>query len=157
MRWRAIGIAALLALVVAMIGGTLTDIGPWYQGLVKPSWKPPDPAFGVIWTIIFSLAAAAGVIGWRRATTAPRREWLIGLFCLNGFLNILWTLLFFRLRRPDLALFEVVALWLSVALLIVFFARFSRLSSALLAPYLIWVSVASALNLAIVQANAPFG
>ncbi len=155
-RWRAVGTAALAALAVAAIGGTLTDVGPWYQGLAKPSWTPPDAAFGVIWTVIFTLAAAAGVVGWRRASTPVRREWLIALFCLNGFLNVLWTLLFFRLRRPDWGLIEVVGLWVSVAALIVFLARFSRLSGALLAPYLVWVSVAAALNLSIVQLNAPF-
>ena len=155
-RWRAVATAAVAALVVAAIGGTLTDVGPWYQALAKPSWTPPDAAFGVVWTVIFSLAAAAGVVGWPRASTAARREWLIGLFCLNGFLNILWTLLFFRLRRPDWGLIEVVGLWLSVGMLIVFFARFSRASALLLAPYLVWVSVAAALNLDIVTLNAPF-
>jgi tryptophan-rich sensory protein len=145
------------AIAVAAIGGTLTDLGPWYQRLRKPSWQPPDAAFGLIWTVIFALAAAAGYIGWRRATSRERREWLIGLFSLNGFLNVLWSLLFFRLKRPDWALDEVAGLWLSIGLLMVFLAPFARLSSVLLAPYLIWVSIAAALNLAVVQTNAPFG
>ncbi len=155
-RWRAVLVAAAAALAVAVIGGTLTDVGPWYQSLRKPDWKPPDLAFGPIWTVIFALAAAAGVIGWRRAETRSRREWLIALFLMNGFLNVLWSLLFFRLQRPDWALTEVAALWVSVALLIGFFWRFARLCSLLLAPYLLWVSIASALNLYVVQANAPF-
>ena len=70
---------------------------------------------------------------------------------------MLWSLLFFRMHRPDLALIEVAALWASIAALILFQLRRSPLSAALLAPYLIWVSIAAALNTAIVQMNGPFG
>jgi tryptophan-rich sensory protein len=149
-------IAAGAAAAVAAIGGTLTTLGPWYRGLAKPSWQPPDAAFGFIWTLIFALAAASGAIGWRKAPSRARREWLVGLFALNGFLNIFWSLLFFRLHRPDWALTEVVAFWLSILGLITFLARFSWVSAALLAPYLLWVSIASALNFEVVRLNGPF-
>ena len=56
---------------------------------------------------------------WRSAPGQASREWLRGLFALNGFLNVLWSLLYFRMRRPDWALLEVGLLWLSVLLLMV--------------------------------------
>jgi tryptophan-rich sensory protein len=155
-RARAVVVAAAAALAVAIVGGTLTDLGPWYRNLHKPSWQPPDAAFGVIWTTIFALAAAAGVIGWRAASRGMR-EWMIGLFALNGFLNILWSLLFFRLHRPDWGLMEVGDLWLSIGLLIVFLARLSWVASTLMAPYLVWVTIAAVLNYEVVRLNAPFG
>ncbi len=154
---RAVLVAAAAAFSVAAIGGTLTELGPWYRALAKPAWQPPDWAFGAIWTAIFSMAAACGVIAWRAAPARATREWIIGLFALNGFLNVFWSLLFFRLHRPDWALIEVAALWLSIAVLIVFIARLSRGAAALLAPYLIWVSIAAALNNAVVRLNPPFG
>ncbi|MDX2276554.1 MAG: TspO/MBR family protein [Hyphomonadaceae bacterium] len=154
---RPIAVAAGAALFVAILGGTVTDLGPWYQNLQKPDWQPPDPAFGIIWTTIFALTAAAAVITWRRAPKGAEREWLIGLFALNGFLNVLWTLLFFRLQRPDWALVEVAALWLSIVLLIIVCARHARLAGFLLTPYLIWVSLASVLNYDVVRLNGPFG
>lgn len=89
--------------------------------------------------------------------TGPEREWLVGLFSLNGFLNILWSLLFFQLHRPDWSLVEVCFLWLSVVSLIIFTARHSRLAGMLLTPYLVWVSPASVLNFDVVRLNAPFG
>lgn len=153
---RAVLVAAAAAVAVAAIGGSLTTLGPWYHALAKPSWQPPDPAFGIIWTLIFALAAASGAIGWRQAPSRASREWLLGLFALNGFLNILWSLLFFRLHRPDWALTEVVAFWLSIVGLIVLLARFSWVAAALLAPYLVWVSIASALNFEVVRLNGPF-
>jgi tryptophan-rich sensory protein len=150
-------VAALMALSVATIGGTLTDTGPWYRGLVKPSWTPPDLAFGVIWTVIFALCAISGVTAWRATDHRSMREWIVGLFAFNGFLNVFWSLLFFRFQRPDLALLEVVPFWLSICVLMVIIWPTSRVASVLLAPYLAWVSLASLLNDQIVHSNAPFG
>jgi tryptophan-rich sensory protein len=155
-RWDAVIVAALAAIAVAAIGGTLTDLGPWYYALKQPAWKPPDAAFGIIWTVIFALTALAAVIAWRRDRNPARRQWMIGLFALNGFLNILWSLIFFKLQRPDIALIEVAALWLSILALIVFVYRSAPLASALLAPYLAWVSAAALLTYDVVRLNGPF-
>jgi tryptophan-rich sensory protein len=149
--------AGALAIFVATLGGSLTDLGPWYQELRKPAWQPPGPAFGIIWTVVFACAAASGVMAWTRMDRGPAREWLLGLFALNGFLNVLWSLLFFRLQRPDFALWEVGALWLSIVLLIVYVARRSPISAWLLSPYLVWVSIAAVLNYEVVRLNGPFG
>ena len=149
-------IAATAAVVVASAGALVTDIDPWYQSLVQPGWKPPDWLFGPAWTMIFALAAAAGVIAWREAPSQTSRKWMLALFALNGFLNILWSLLYFRFRRPDWALLEVGLLWLSVLLLMVAIGRYSRRASFLLAPYLIWIGFAGALNWATVRLNPPF-
>lgn len=149
-------IAAMLAGIVALVGATITDIGPWYQSLVKPAWAPADVVYGFAWTAIYACTAVAGVTGWVAAPTWRAREWLLGLFALNGFLNILWSLLFFRLHRPDWAVAEVVLLWLSIAMLITVAGRHSRRSAVLLMPYLIWVGFAGYLNWTIVQLNAPF-
>jgi tryptophan-rich sensory protein len=156
-RWRPVAIAAAAALFVAILGGLMTDLGPWYRNLKQPSWKPPDWAFGPIWTTIFALAAAAGVIGWRRAPTRAVRETLLLLFAANGFLNVFWSLLYFRLHRPDWSLVEVPLLWLSVFALIVVLRRFAKSAAWLLAPYLVWVSIAAALNWQGVVLNRPFG
>jgi benzodiazapine receptor len=150
-------VAAIAALLVASLGATITDLGPWYQTLVKPSWQPPDWLFGPVWTLIFALSALSAAIGWREAPGASARDWVIGLFALNGFLNLFWSLLFFRIKRPDWALMEVVLLWLSVLVLILLLARFSSSASRLLWPYLAWVAFAAVLNWRVVTLNGPFG
>jgi tryptophan-rich sensory protein len=149
-------VAAAAALGVAGLGALMTDLGPWYLGLRQPAWKPPDWLFGPAWTLIFALAALAGVMAWKRAPDRAGREWLLVLFALNGFLNILWSLLFFRLQRPDWALLEVVFLWLSVLLLVGVVSRYAKAAAALLLVYLAWVTFAAALNLSVVRLNAPF-
>lgn len=154
---RPVAAAGTAALLIAIIGGTLTDIGPWYQSLRQPAFKPPDWLFAPAWTLIYALCVAAATIAWRRARAPADRETMVGLFALNGFLNVLWSLLFFRLHRPDWALVEVGFLWLSVAALIVVLGRYARPAALLLTPYLVWVSFASAVNAVVVRLNGPFG
>lgn len=148
--------AACAATLVAGAGMTITEIGPWYHSLKQPGWAPPDWAFGVIWTTVFFLIACSGATSWMRAPGGRAAEILLGLFALNGFLNLLWSFLFFRLHRPDWALIEVVALWLSILVLIVISWRSSRSAAFLLIPYLVWVSIAAVLNYQVVMLNAPF-
>jgi len=150
-------IAGLLATMVAVVGATITYTGPWYDSLVQPRWAPPDAVYPVAWTAIYALTALAGVTVWLAMPNRREREWLIGIWALNGFLNIMWSLLFFRLHRPDWALIEVLALWLSVVALIVIIWRRSILGAVLLIPYLLWVTFAGYLNMAIVKLNGPFG
>lgn len=152
-----VSVAAIAALGVAALGGTITDLGPWYESLRKPAWTPPRLAFPIVWTTIFALAAAAGVAAWRAAPKARAADTVVGLFALNGFLNVLWSLLFFRLERPDWAMAELLLLEFSVLVLIWYCGRFSRLSATLLVPYAVWVAIAGALNWQVVQLNGPFG
>jgi tryptophan-rich sensory protein len=154
--WGPILVAAIAACAVAAVGGLATDIGPWYRQLRKPSWQPPDWAFAPAWTVIFTLTAWAGVLGWYHAPDDAARVTVVAVFALNGVLNMLWSLLFFKWQRPDWALMEVVPLWLSIAALIAVLAGLSTLGSWLLVPYLLWVSFAAYLNRTIVRLNRPF-
>ncbi|WP_026596905.1 TspO/MBR family protein [Methylobacterium sp. 77] len=155
--WGTIAVAAGAAFVTALAGGLLTVTGPWYQALRRPSWKPPDWAFGPVWTTIFTLTAVSAVIAWNADAEASTRHALLAAYGVNLVLNIAWSGIFFRLRRPDWAYLEVIALWLSIVALIVVTARISGIAALLLAPYLAWVSVATLLNRAIVRLNGPFG
>jgi len=155
--WKPIVVATAVAVTVATVGGLLTDVGPWYQNLRTPSWKPPDWAFGPAWTTIFVLAVVSAVSAWRNAADAVAQRQVVVLFALNACLNVLWSTLFFALRRPDWALWEVGLLWLAIALPMVVLWRRTRLASACLLPYLLWVSFAAILNLSVVRLNAPFG
>ena len=152
----AIALAAAWGIAVAGCGAWLTDISSWYHAIRKPSWQPPDWLFGPAWTLILGLASYSAYLALRDAETPAGRTQIAGLFIINGLLNILWSPLFFRLRRPDLALLEVPLLWLSILALIVALAPVSATASLLLVPYLAWVSFAAFLNLTIVRLNPPF-
>ncbi len=149
-----IAVAAGVTAVVLTIGGLVTNVGPWYRQLRKPPWNPPNWLFGPAWTVILGLAAWAGVLAWNGAGGDSAAQVRIGaLYGVNILFHLLWSPLFFNLRRPDWALMEVPFLWASILALIVGLAPFSVFAAVLLAPYLLWVSFAAFLNLTIVRLN----
>lgn len=135
----------------------MTSVDSWYRGLRKPALRPPDWLFGPAWTIILGLAAWSAVIAWNAAASDGERTRVIALFAFNALCHLLWSPLFFRLRRPDWALVEVAFLWLSLIALIVGLWPISQMAALLILPYFAWVSFASWLNRAIVRMNGPFG
>jgi tryptophan-rich sensory protein len=149
--WAAVGVFA-----VAGLGGLATELGPWYRGLKQPWWQPPDAAFGPAWSLIYLLSAIAAVRVWLRANTSREKVQWLSAWAANGFLNVLWSWLFFKARRPDWALAEVALLWLSIVCLIALARRRDGLAALLLVPYLLWVAFAASLNHAVVRLNGPF-
>jgi tryptophan-rich sensory protein len=145
-RARPVLAAALSAIVVAGLGAVITDLSPWYYIL-----------FGPAWTLIFGLTALSFVTAWNRTPQQSQRGRLPWAFATNLALNILWSMLFFRFRRPDWALAEVSLLWLSIAVLMWLVGPHSKAAAWMLAPYLAWVTFAAALNLEVVRLNYPFG
>ena len=156
MSWTIV-VAAAAAIVLAGAGGLLTEIGPWYRNLRKPRLQPPDWLFGPAWTVILGLWAWSASAGYHGATTAGGRLCVVAMFAVNFVFHLLWSPLFFKWKRPDWALIEVVFLWASVLALVVGLRQYSVTASWLVVPYLVWVSFASWLNWAIVSLNAPFG
>ncbi len=142
----------LWAVATALVGTSLTEIGPWYQGLSRPSWQPPDWAFGPAWTAIFALSAFAFVLAWRRAPQ-PGRVWLLAVYAINGVCNAGWSLLFFAMKRPDWALWETIPLAASVTAMMLVAGRHSRAAAWLLTPYLAWVLFATFLNWTLLKLN----
>ncbi|QDV33935.1 TspO/MBR family protein [Tautonia plasticadhaerens] len=145
-----------LCFSAAGVGGWLTarGLGAWYDSLRKPSWNPPGAVFGPVWTLLYASMAVAAWLAWRRSGWAGARGALL-LFGLQLVLNVAWSGLFFGLRRPDLALLEIAALWLAILATLVAFARVRPLAGWLMAPYLLWVTFATALNFALWRLNAP--
>ena len=152
----ALGFSGAVAVIVAVAGGVLTEIGPGYDSLRKPSWKPPDWAFGPVWTVILILAAISAALAWEAAATPGARAAVLAVLIVNAILNIAWSGIFFKMKRPDWALYEVAMLWLSIVALIVVLGAQSATAGLLMVPYLVWVSTATFLNYRIVQMNKPF-
>jgi len=146
-------IAAGVAIFLGVAGGLLTEIGPWYRNLRKPRLNPPDWVFGPAWTIILGLAAWSAVLAWEAAATPGEQRLVVLLFVANAVCHLLWSPLFFKLKRPDWALAEVAFLWASLVALVIGLAPISRTASLLILPYLLWVSFASWLNWRIVRLN----
>jgi translocator protein len=145
----------VVSFVPAAVGGRFLP-GAWYQALDKPPWTPPGWVFGPAWTLLyFSMGVAAWLV-WRERGV-ERAALPLALFAVQLVLNGLWSWLFFGLRRPDLGLVDIVALWAAIAGTVVTFWGVRPLAGAILLPYLAWVSFATALNASIWRRNGGGG
>jgi tryptophan-rich sensory protein len=151
-----LAVAGGAALILALGGGLLTDIGPWYRNLTKPRLQPPDWLFGPAWTLILGAWAYSAALAWTAAPDSATRTLVVVAFGFNAVLHFSWSPLFFKLKRPDWALIEIVPFWLSILALILIVAPLSERAAWLLVPYISWVSFAAGLNWKIVQLNKPF-
>ena len=116
----------------------IQDTKLWYHALPLSSLTPPDYVFGIVWSILLLLQAIAAFLVWGKAS--PR------YFVLQLALNMLWSFVFFYLRRPDIA-FAVVLLFIIAFIMNIWvFSKANKLAGALLVPTLLWVLFAVYLN-----------
>jgi tryptophan-rich sensory protein len=129
--------------------GAIFTPGAWYEGLKKPWWRPPNWLFGPAWAVLFCCIAVAGWLVWRQAGFGLA----LAVYAVQLGLNFAWSWLFFGMRRPDLAFWDLCALWVSIAVCIALFAPVSATAAWLFVPYLAWVSFAGVLNLTMWRLN----
>jgi tryptophan-rich sensory protein len=131
---------------------TLPSITTWYATLNKASFNPPPWVFGPVWTTLYLLMGVSLFLVLQKKLK-KQRNFLLVLFVVQLFLNFLWSVIFFGMHLPLAALLEIGLLWISIALLIIDFWKFSKPAALLLVPYIAWVSIASVLNLFVVLLN----
>jgi len=171
-------IAIALTEVAGVIGAIFTTplTLDWYADLTKPGLNPPDWLFGPVWIMLYALIGVALYLVWKNNwkvrnhilergqktwnrfserfwTGSWQKQNVIAIFGIQLFLNILWTYIFFGLKFPLLAFFEILALWFAILYTIVNFYRVSKASAYLLIPYILWVSFAAYLNLFVFMLN----
>ena len=132
---------------------TFTQITTWYLVLNKPFFSPPNFVFGPVWTTLYALMGISIYLIYEAKIKKPEKNYLIKLFALQLFLNFLWTIIFFGMHLLFPAFFEIILLWGIILLLIIKFFKYSKLASYLLIPYILWVSFASLLNIAVALLN----
>ena len=143
----------VVCFVAAAIGGAASvQAGPFYTQLVRPEWAPPASLFGPVWTVLYALMAIAAWLVWRVNGFRAARVALT-LFLVQLALNALWSWLFFGWHRGGLAFADIVVLWALIVATVIAFWRIRPWAGALLLPYLLWVSFASALNYSVWQLN----
>ncbi len=143
-------LSCMLPLSAAAIGSLSTTAqSDWYRGLIKPFFNPPGWVFGPVWTVLYLMMGISFFLIWRRGFSGRAGRAALVLFLSQLTLNAIWTLLFFGLQSPLLALADIVLLWILIVFTIHTFATLSKPAAWLLIPYMVWVSFASVLNAAI--------
>jgi translocator protein len=139
----------LAACGAAAATGAMFQPGEWYRGLNKPSWTPPDWLFPVAWTTLYLCMSWAAM----RVAGLPGTGQALALWSVQIALNTLWTPVFFGLQRMGAGLVVLVCLWLAVLATTVAFWGHDGVAGLLMVPYLVWVSVAGALNYSVWSLN----
>lgn len=139
----------LAACGAAATTGAAFPPGKWYLTLDRPSWTPPNWVFPLAWTSLYIAMSYAA------ARAAPHEGSGTGmaLWGLQIALNTLWSPIFFGLRRFGAAIIVVVALWIAVAGTMLAFWQLDPLAGWLFVPYLLWCTIAAALNIAMWRRN----
>lgn len=132
----------LLACAAAAATGVMFKPGAWYDGLVKPGFTPPNWVFPVAWTTLYLLIAWAGA----RLAQQPGNAVAMGLWAAQIALNTLWTPVFFGAHRLGAGMVILALLWLTVAALVIAAFALDLWAGLMIAPYLVWLCVAAALN-----------
>jgi tryptophan-rich sensory protein len=147
LNWLALIPWLVLCFSVAWFGAQFSP-GEWYGQLVKPSWTPPSWLFPPVWTILYAMMAVAAWLVWSQKGFAGA-SLALGLFMLQLLLNGLWSWFFFGLQNITLGLVDMTLLWFALLATLIAFWRQRPFAGWLLAPYLVWVSYAASLNIAI--------
>lgn len=145
----ALGAGALSALFSPAFSASAAH---WYALLVKPHWLPPEKWFAPVWIASYVLMAIAAWFVWRERYHRNRAA-AIGAYGVQLLLNALWAPVFFGLKNIGGGLFDIVALWLAVGWTLREFARVRPAAAVILVPYLLWVTFAAAINLAVWKLN----
>jgi tryptophan-rich sensory protein len=150
------GLLAIIAVAAASVVGqlaTFPNLAPWYAGLVKPSFNPPNWIFGPVWTTLYLMMAFAVWRILRLTEASAGRRWALGLFFAQLALNAAWSWLFFAAHNPLLGLINIVLQILVILATIVAFYRLDKLAACCMVPLAGWVCFASVLNFAIWKLN----
>jgi len=142
-----------LTLLTGGVSGYLTapEIESWYAGLNKPVFNPPNYLFGPVWTLLYIMMGVSFFIILQTATNNKGR--CITVFAVQLILNFLWSIIFFNFHDIFFALFDIALLWASILVMILVFYKENKIAALLQVPYLLWVTFATALNIAILFLN----
>lgn len=147
-------IVVVTCLAIGYFSGmaTQSSIKTWFPTLIKPSFNPPNWVFAPVWSMLYIMMGIAAGFVWNRMEASKDKELVkksLIFFAIQLGLNALWSVLFFGLRNPMLALIEIVLLWLMIYETYIKFSKIDKIAGYLFLPYLAWVSFATILNASI--------
>jgi tryptophan-rich sensory protein len=140
-----IGVAQLAGLIGSL--ATFPEIGTWYSTLIKPSFNPPNWIFGPVWTTLYILMGIALYLVWDKGTNKKAVRTAIWVFFIHLVVNCLWSVVFFGLHSLSGGIIVILILLAMIIILMKLFYPINRWAAYLLAPYLLWVSFATVLNM----------
>ena len=124
-----------------------------YSRITAPPLSPPGWIFPVVWTILYVLMGISFYLVWNSNAPIYEKKKAFSIYAIQLFLNFIWSPIFFNMRAYLIAFIVLLALWGFVLAMIIRFYKISKLAGILQIPYLIWLTFAGYLNLAIYLLN----
>ena len=145
--WKLV-VSIIACLAAGAIGSIFTRqaIPTWYATLEKPVFNPPNWLFAPVWTLLYIMMGIAAFLVWRKGLENRQVRVALIVFLVQLVLNALWSVAFFGLESPLFGVVVIAALWVAILLTVLKFYRISLAASALMWPYLLWVTFAAVLN-----------
>ena len=149
-KWKVYLLGALIPITIGSIAGLLTmdSMEIYSQMAVKPPLAPPGWLFPVVWTVLYALMGIGSVMVWQTPPSKQRNRGL-NLYVAQLIVNFFWSLIFFNAQAFGLAALWLILLWVLVILMTVQFWKVDQLAGKLQIPYIIWLTFAAYLNIAI--------
>jgi benzodiazapine receptor len=144
-------ISILASFAAGGIGSLFTfkAIPTWYPSLKKPPYTPPNWVFGPVWTSLYILMGISVFLVWQKGLSTNGVLLAFILFWVQLVFNALWSVIFFGIKSKGGGAIIIVVLWLLILAVIITSFRVSAWAGGLFIPYIIWVSIASYLNIGI--------
>ena len=130
-----------------------TDWKTWYDNLHKPTWTPSGVTIGIIWSILYPIIIGIFIAIVIRTSRGEYPWYILAIATVNLITNALFTFIQFRLKNLKLASVDIIIVWITIVAAGILLWPHSKILAVLLLPYLVWVSIASTLQLSITKMN----
>lgn len=128
-------------------------IPTWYATIIKPSFKPPDWSFPLVWTFLYTFMGVASALVWSKGFDKHLVDTALVIYYIQLALNVMWIFFFFGLCSPFPAFIEIFFLLAAIFLTIIYFFKISVLAGLLMIPYFCLVIYAAIINYSICILN----
>lgn len=134
---------------IAAATSAMFELGEWYDDMDKRSWTPLKLVFPLAWTFLYiAMSVAAALVA-----VLEGNAYAMAFYAVQLAFNTLWTPIFVGLKRMGAGMVVILCLWATVAATMVAFVQLDSIAGALFLPYLLWVTIASALNFSVWRRN----
>ncbi|WP_225872785.1 TspO/MBR family protein [Pedobacter frigoris] len=137
-----------IPLGIGYVGSIFTaeSVKTWYKTLNKPSFNPPDSLFAPVWTTLFVLIGISAYLVWQKRAQIENFPRTVAIYLIQLLLNLMWSFIFFYVKKIDLALFEIIIFLIVIIINARVFYKIDKTAGLLFIPYILWVSFATLLT-----------
>lgn len=150
-----IGLSIIVCISVGVFAAmsTQSSVNTWYTTINKPFFTPPNWLFGPVWSVLYVLMGIAAGLVWHKGFYHKWVKTALYHFVLQLILNAAWSILFFGLQCPLIALVDIIALFILLLFTIKWFKIVDKRAAYLLTPYAFWIAFAAMLNFEVWRLN----